>query len=169
MKEYDIPNYDWYILVLPCTIISYKQGFRNELSSRIGPNGYVNVTMTNNFGDRHPVELHTLIGEMFVERPCSNEKLEINHKDGNKLNNDPNNLEWVTRGYNQKHAYMLSTNTNKRCILTTNILTGEKTEYYSLRECARVFGVDGKTLHERLNRFKGKPWRGHIVEYKDIV
>ena len=32
-------------------------------------------------------------------KPC------INHKDGNKLNNDLNNLEWATISENTKHAY----------------------------------------------------------------
>jgi len=29
---------------------------------------------------------------------------EINHRDGNKLNNDISNLEWVTSAQNKQHA-----------------------------------------------------------------
>ena len=29
----------------------------------------------------------------------------VNHKDGNKLNNDLSNLEWCTKSYNVKHSY----------------------------------------------------------------
>lgn len=171
MKEYNIPNYAGYKLVLPDSIYSYKQGTPQRLSSRVGANGYLSVTMTSDSGQRHPVELHRLIGILLVPnltgRPFSD--LEINHKDGNKLNNTLPNLEWTDRFGNQNHAYTLDSNTNKRCIIATCESTGEQQRYYSLRECARQFECSPMTLHERLNTYSGKPWRGHIVEYEDIV
>ena len=47
--------------------------------------------------------LHRLLAETFIPNPdnlpC------VNHKDGNKLNNDLSNLEWCTYSHNNKHAY----------------------------------------------------------------
>lgn len=47
--------------------------------------------------------LHRLLAEVFIPNPdnlpC------VNHKDGNKLNNDLSNLEWCTYSHNNKHAY----------------------------------------------------------------
>lgn len=49
--------------------------------------------------------VHRIIAENFIpnyeELPC------VNHKDGNKLNNNVNNLEWCTYSYNSKEAYRL--------------------------------------------------------------
>lgn len=47
--------------------------------------------------------LHRMIAEAFL--PNLEGLPFINHKDGNKLNNDVSNLEWCTQKHNIQHAY----------------------------------------------------------------
>jgi hypothetical protein len=47
--------------------------------------------------------LHRLIAKVFLENPEN--KQQVNHKDGNKLNNILSNLEWVTNRENQIHKF----------------------------------------------------------------
>lgn len=46
--------------------------------------------------------IHRLVAEHFI--PNTNNFTDVNHKDGNKLNNSVNNLEWCTHEQNMKHA-----------------------------------------------------------------
>jgi len=47
--------------------------------------------------------IHRAICFAFIEKVDGKDF--VNHKDGNKLNNELSNLEWCTKSYNLKHAY----------------------------------------------------------------
>lgn len=72
--------------------------------------GYLHVALyKNNKTKAH--RIHRLVAQAFISNPEN--KPQVNHKDGNKLNNCVDNLEWVTNGENQKHAFKLGLQTNK--------------------------------------------------------
>lgn len=49
--------------------------------------------------------VHRLVAETFVENPYNYDI--VNHIDGNKRNNNYQNLEWCTLSHNQRHAIKL--------------------------------------------------------------
>lgn len=51
------------------------------------------------------LSIHRLVAEAFVPNP-SNYKI-VNHKDGNRYNNNATNLEWCTQSHNVKESYRL--------------------------------------------------------------
>jgi len=64
--------------------------------------GYLTVSLHSN-GKQNNKPIHRLVATHFIENKL---KLKyVNHKDGNKKNNQINNLEWCTSSDNQKHAY----------------------------------------------------------------
>ena len=54
-------------------------------------------------GGRKLISIHRLVALAFLDKPedCNI----VNHKDGNKENNDVDNLEWCTQSDNAKHAH----------------------------------------------------------------
>ena len=80
--------------------------FRNNKQLKTSDNGhdYVNVVLTKN-GKPKTHYIHRLVAEAFI--PLIDGKNHVNHIDGNKKNNNVNNLEWCNRSENMKHAYKL--------------------------------------------------------------
>jgi len=62
--------------------------------------------------------IHCLVAKYFV--PNYENKPQVNHKDGNKLNNCADNLEWVTNYENRQHAVNHGLHTRK---VTPDILS----------------------------------------------
>ena len=128
---------------------------RNErtgkvLKNRTVRNGYQIVTLCDD-GGHHPCSVHRLVAKEFVENPrnCNT----VNHIDGDKSNNNVDNLEWCTQSENMKHAYRtglqkpipsqiehsLSRAAEKRKRPVRNIETGVC--YPSIVECAEAEGI----------------------------
>lgn len=70
----------------------------------MGVRGYMLVVLSTN-NVRKTTMVHTLVSKLFLGPKPSG--LEINHIDGNKLNNHVDNLEYVTKSQNVKHAIKL--------------------------------------------------------------
>jgi hypothetical protein len=74
-------------------------GYRKPLLS---PFGYYVMTI-GIIKDKKCWSVHRLVATTFIPRISG--KYFVNHKDGNKTNNDVNNLEWCTQSENSQHAH----------------------------------------------------------------
>lgn len=73
-----------------------------KLNPNIAQNGYYRVTLCKS-GKKLQKYLHRLLAEHFIPNPLN--LPQVNHKDGNKLNCEIENLEWVSVQENTIHAY----------------------------------------------------------------
>lgn len=99
--------------------------------------------------------IHRLIAQAFI--PNLENKPEVNHKDGDKSNNNKSNLEWATRSENMRHAVDTKLLINKRGEeVHTAKLTEEgvlkiremlKSGVLSDKEIASMFGIKTNTLY----------------------
>ena len=140
-------------------------------------NGYLQVGLR-----KHSVRkwfgVHRLVAIHFIENPDN--KPQVNHVDGNKLNNTVENLEWVTEKENQNHAAKLGLRDNmpkgeNHCnygkfgenslsakpVIRLDPKTGE-TKLYKAKVLAKNEGFDvtsiSKCCHGKLKTHKGYEW-----------
>ena len=71
------------------------------LAGSVNSYGYRVVSFTKN-GIRKDKKVHRLLAQTFLPNP--NNYSDVNHIDGNKLNNSLDNLEWCSRQMNNDHA-----------------------------------------------------------------
>lgn len=111
-------------------------------------NGYYNVSLCSN-GKKINKHIHRLVAEQFIEN--KNGYPQINHKDGNKLNNNLINLEWCTSSENIKHSFrVLGRQASDGGQSKPVICLETKIIYQSISECAKNIGVNIGTLSKHL-------------------
>lgn len=71
------------------------------LKGNIDRYGYLHFLLSKS-GSRKHFTAHRLVATHFLENLLN--LPQVNHKDGNKLNNDVSNLEWITNFGNRQHA-----------------------------------------------------------------
>ena len=81
------------------------------LKARVDKKGYIKYALYKN-GKQKNINGHKLVIQAFIKNVYN--KPQINHKDGNKLNNKLNNLEYCTNRENQIHALEHGLTKNKR-------------------------------------------------------
>lgn len=107
LKWKDIKGYEGLYKISTCgDVVSYpnKSNHNNEklLKWFVHDNGYAYVFLYKN-GKRKSFAVHRLIASTFLK--TKHGKNQVNHKDGIKLNNFVENLEWCSQEENQQHAF----------------------------------------------------------------
>lgn len=155
----EIPKYEDLYKVSNLGRIKNKQ---NKILG-ISKNGYSRISL-NNKGSK-TLLIHRLVMLAFKPEEYF-EGAEVNHKNGIKNDNRLENLEWCTRGENNKHA--IRTGLRKKLILVgienknsklkdtdINKIKELYKENKTQVEIAKIFNVNRMTIHRILNN---KSW-----------
>jgi hypothetical protein len=88
-----------------------SSGKRYQLNQQLSNNGYKSVHIVK---DGDSKSKHVLVHRLVLLAFVGPSDLFVNHKDGNKLNNHVDNLEYCTKSENGLHAYRTGLNPRKR-------------------------------------------------------
>src|SRR3990167_3057603 len=139
------------------------------------------ITKISYDGKKRDKLVHRLVAEVFIPNPEN--KPQVNHLDGNKLNNDLSNLEWATPSENQIHAFKLGLNHTRRKTGGVKLNLEIASEIVKLRK-------EGLSLTKISNKYnvtrgciadvvQGKTWRSDspikkikindVIEFEDCI
>ena len=148
-----------------------RKGSDNDRSVR-DRNGYLAVDLYKD-SERSTKRVHRLVAEAFVPNPDN--KPEVNHRDGNKYNNNASNLEWVTTKENCRHAWNSGlARPSYGMTGKSNPNSGRKSKPFRIVETGEVFdklqdcenAIDGNNRHiNDCLRGRQKTHRGYHFEY----
>ncbi len=142
MKWKEVHGFEDYSISCQGNIFSKKAG--KELKPFKNHNGYLRISLRGS--TRKNLYVHRLVGGAFLVKKEGME--EINHLDGNKLNNSVTNLEWCTPSQNVQHAYSTGITKPAKGILHHNSkLDPEKVKHI------RVLRGNGMTLKSIGDKF----------------
>lgn len=137
------------------SIVKYSNNIKANHKERVlkfdETKGYNRVALSKNNKVKR-VLVHRLVALTFLQnefnKPC------VNHKDGNKLNNQLINLEWCTYSENENHSYNLLNKINHNRKLNNNQISDIRknvVKNFNTRIYADKYNVTISTILNVLN------------------
>lgn len=132
-------------------VYSYLTGKWRKLKATNDKDGYLKFTLRTDWGKTTAFQ-HRLLALTFIDNPEN--KPEVNHKDGNKQNNDLENLEWTTKSENMLHSCHVLNNPKppsskgkvgklsalSKPVIAYNSVTGETLRFNGSKDAQRISG-----------------------------
>lgn len=115
---------------------------RNDITDkikalRLNTSGYAHLDLYKD-GKRHTFRVHILVAKAFISNPEN--KPQVNHKSGFKLDNSVENLEWATAKENMQHAVKTNLFTISRGMLgKKNPNAGRPGKPIKIKETGQIF------------------------------
>lgn len=115
--------------------------------------------------DKKNYYVHVLVARHFIPND-DEQKTIVNHKDGNKMNNCVENLEWVTHSENIQHAYDTNLKTNNKPVAQYTLDNVLVAIYNSANDASRALKLD-RDVGSQIGRCckKSGQYRGYIWKF----
>lgn len=135
------------VLILATGNIRYSRDVANTKANKIGYQHIRTFSVSKN--RIYAAQIHRLVALTFLEREDENHVI-VNHKDGNKYNNEYTNLEWCTHSANSHHAFASGIRGDSYKVQRLDLETNEVKEWHSLGSCAASHNTTAERIHSWL-------------------
>lgn len=116
----------------------------NVLRQELAINGYYRIRHIKlEDGTKKNFRVHRAVACTFIPNPDN--KTDVNHIDGNKLNNNVNNLEWLSHSDNISHSYTINKQRKSNTRLTLEQIQWIRENYIKGDRVFGCYGI-GRTL-----------------------
>jgi hypothetical protein len=156
----DIPNYEGYYMasnkgkiksmLFQNNVLNKKYPREKILKPKTTKDCCKRVDLWKN-GQHKTFLVHRLIATTFLENLIDT-NMTVNHKDGNRLNNNLENLEWVSIAENIKLAFKFNQYSSTMPVAIINKNTGKIKTFSSLSEGSKFIGENYRYLSENINK-----------------
>ena len=141
------------------------------LKNNKSKDGYYKIQLFKD-GLYKTIKISRLVAQAFIPNPEN--KPEVNHKDGNKTNNQVSNLEWNTTSENGKHAWNMGlrtknfgkNNKSSKPILQYTLNNVFVKEWECLNQIHKELGYDKKYIRKCCNK-QAKQSHNYIWRWKN--
>lgn len=131
----EIPNFSGYLINEKGVVINQRT--RKRLTPNNSGKGYMQVQ----FRDKKNYFVHRLVAITFIPNPEN--KPCVDHIDGDKGNNQADNLRWVTVSENYySHGFEQRRKSMQKAVMAENVVSGEVVNFVSRNACANYFKCD---------------------------
>lgn len=124
-------------------------------------NGYCVVYICGDGERREAINVHRLVASAFLQPDPT--RLHVNHKNGVKDDNRPDNLEWCTRSENMIHAQDTGLSDKRKPIEAISKDGAQILTFESVSAAARHFGTNAAAICNAMRH--GHASRGYIWRY----
>lgn len=102
-KWKSIPEFDNYQISNMGSVKNVKNNKIRKASPPSAKTKYYKIILYQG-GHTKTFDIHRLVGQVFCQKPVTDEYLEIHHINGNTFDNRATNLKWVTRSQNRRYS-----------------------------------------------------------------